>query len=90
MFDMKIIVIQQSDCKGNFNKTIYPPIYLSIQTTSGPAILCQTASVLGRLSLRYQAANVAKKLNKNGLRLINIYTVYAIAVLFFKNQRKLC
>ena len=73
MFDMKIIVIQQSDCKGNFNKTVYPSIDLSIQATSGPAISCQTASVLGRLSLRYQ-----------------VHTDYAIAVLFFKNQRKLC
>ena len=64
MFDIKIIVIQQSDCKGNFNKTIYQSIYLSIQATSGPTISCQTASVLGRLSLRYQAANVAKKIEQ--------------------------
>ena len=41
--------------------------------TSGPAISCQTAILLGRLSLRYQTANVAKILNKNGLRLSNEY-----------------
>ena len=27
---VKIVVIQPSSCKGNFNKTIYLPIYLCI------------------------------------------------------------
>ena len=31
---MKIIVIQQSDCKGNFNKTVYISIYLSIHPSN--------------------------------------------------------
>ena len=39
--------------------------------TSGPVISWQTASLLGRLSLRYQTANAAKTFNKNGFRLIN-------------------
>ena len=56
--------------------------------TSRPVISCETASILRRLSLRYLTANVAKTLNKNGVRLINKLITLAV-LLFFKNQGKL-
>ena len=56
--------------------------------TSRPVISCETASLLRRLSLRYLTANVAKTLNKNGVRLINKLITLAV-LLFFKKSGKI-